>query len=159
MAVLRVWLADGAACNPRASRHWAIERNDIHPATAHVDDTPAAPPPIACIDVAAPDPPRPQMCVLYPRPRVLLAPHIRLLREERKRETRNRDMARWGTAQRATSVTNGLFLFGRSTRISPALSRSRSTRLLVFRLTPCFSSYPFGNGNVRLLAFHEACSM
>src|SRR5271166_1743483 len=142
MAVLRVWLADGAACNPRASRHWAIERNDIHPATAHVDDTPAAPPPIACIDVAAPDPPRPQMCVLYPRPRVLLAPHIRLLREERKRETRkrdnkrrgpygpslgtdhgplgNRDMARWGTAQRATSVTNGLFLFGRSTRISPA---------------------------------------
>ena len=57
---------------------------------------------------------------------------------------------------RATSVTHGLLRFRRSTVIRPAASRSRSTRRLIFRLTPCRSSHPFGSGNVALLAFHEA---
>src|SRR6516164_8890156 len=49
----------------------------------------------------------------------------------------------------------GVFRGGLSTVISPPLSRSRSTRRLISRLTPIFRRVPLGRGKVRLLAFQD----
>src|SRR4029077_10014788 len=56
------------------------------------------------------------------------------------------------------NITRGVLLERRSTVISPAASRSRSTRRLASRPTPFFPRLPLGNGNVRLLAFQDLCS-
>src|SRR6516225_9441306 len=49
----------------------------------------------------------------------------------------------------------GVFRVDRSTVISPPLSRSRSTRRLISRLTPNFLRFPLGRGKVGLLAFQD----
>ena len=60
--------------------------------------------------------------------------------------------------QVTTSVTCGLLPCRRVTTISPAVSRSRSTRRLTSRLAPPLNGCLLGSENVRLFAFQERCS-
>src|SRR6516225_9327158 len=67
-------------------------------------------------------------------------------------------MCHLATPQSTTRVTIGDLRFGRSTLISPARSRSRSTRRFVSRPAPCFCRRLLGSEKVVLLVRQAQCS-
>src|SRR5262245_3589956 len=62
------------------------------------------------------------------------------------------------SCQRTVRVTRGVLRGRRSTVISPAASSSRKARYFAKRVTPSFSSWPFGRGKLEFLVFQAACS-